>query len=79
MTTETRTTTYFLSYSVLADGRLEALMKAGAMLRTGVRIVGEAEAEQGVPGWWDVTFLVAEDYEFVDHAPDATYATEGVS
>ena len=72
----TQTTEYLLSYSVLADSRLEALMKAGAMLRASVRIVGEAEAEQGVPGWWDVTFLVAEDYP--DHAPDATYATEGI-
>jgi len=72
----TQTTTYFLTYTVLADSRLEALMKAGAMLRTNVRMVGQAEAEQGVPGWWDVTFLVAEEYP--DHAPDATFATEGI-
>jgi hypothetical protein len=72
----TQTTTYFLTYTVLADSRLAALMKAGAMLRTNVRMVGQAEAEQGVPGWWDVTFLVAEEYP--DHAPDATFATEGI-
>ena len=68
------TTTYFLSYSVLADSRLEAIMKAGAMLRSAVRVVGEAEAEQGIPGWWDVTFLVAEDYP--DHPADATVESE---
>lgn len=76
----TQTTTYLVTYSVLADGRLAAIMKAGALLRSAVRVVGEAEAEQGTPGWWDVTFLLSEEYEpFVDHSPEATYLTEGVS
>ena len=70
----TETTQYFLNYSVLADSRLEALMKAGQMLRQNVRIVGEAEAEQSIPGWWDVVFLVAEDYEVPESADPVTMA-----
>ena len=56
-----KTLEYQLTYSILADSRLEAIMRAGAMLRTGVRVVGVAEAEQSLPGWWAVVLDVAED------------------
>jgi hypothetical protein len=56
----TTTDEYPVTYSVLADGRHEAFGKAAKMLRKNVRTVGEAQAEQGVPGWWDVTFRVVE-------------------
>ncbi len=52
---------YPITYTVLADGRREALMKAGAMLRKKVHTVGVAEAEQSIPGWWSVTLNVEED------------------
>ncbi len=52
---------YQLTYSILADSRLEAIMRAGAKLRTGLRVEGVAEAEQSIPGWWSVTLNVAED------------------
>ena len=50
-----------ITYSVIADGRLEAIDKAVSMLRTGVRLVALVSAEQGTPGWWDVTLSVRED------------------
>lgn len=52
---------YNLAYSVLADGRLEAIAKATALLRTGVKLRGVVSAEQGIPGWWDVVLSVWED------------------
>ena len=52
---------YNIHYSVLADGRLEAIEKACALLRTGVKLRGVVEAEQGTPGWWEVTLSVFED------------------
>ena len=52
---------YNVHYSVLADGRLEAIEKAVALLRTGVKLRGVVEAEQGTPGWWEVTLSVFED------------------
>lgn len=52
---------YVIKYSVLADGRLEAIEKAIAMLRTGLKLRGVVSAEQGVPGWWDVDLSVWED------------------
>lgn len=58
--TKPRTITYRLPYMVIADSRLEAITKAGELLRTTVRVLELVEAEQGVPGWYDVTFLVEE-------------------
>ncbi len=60
MTTAERTIAYRITYNVLADSRLDAILKAGAKLRTGVRVVELVECEQGVPGWWDVVLLVEE-------------------
>lgn len=53
--------TFNLHYSVLADGRLQAIEKAVALLRTGVKLRGVVEAEQSIPGWWEVTLSVWED------------------
>lgn len=69
----TKTDTYFLTYTVAALTRLGALMTAGGMLRKDVRLIGEAEAVQVNDVWWDVTMLVAEDY---DHPADATVESE---
>lgn len=52
---------YQLHYSVLADSRLQAIEKAAALLRTGVKLIAVVEAEQGTPGWWEVTLAVWED------------------
>ena len=52
---------YLLRYSVLADSRLEAIQKACAMVRTGVKVNGIVECEQSIPGWWDVVLHVWED------------------
>lgn len=71
----TQTTQYLVSYTVPATSRLHALMSAGQMLRKAVRVVGEAETVQLNPVWWEVTFLLAEDYE-VDHPADATVESE---
>lgn len=50
-----------MTYSVRADSRFEAIEKAVALLRTGVKLRGVVEAEQGTPGWWDVVLSVFED------------------
>lgn len=49
-----------VTYSVLADSRLEAIEKAAGMLRTGVKLREVVEAEQGTPGWWDVVLSTRE-------------------
>lgn len=54
---------YRLTYTVLADSRLQAIFKADALLRTGVTVVALVECEQGVPGWWDVVLDVEEARE----------------
>ena len=52
---------YVAKFSVLADGRMEAIAKAVEMLRTGVKVNGVLEAEQSTPGWWEVRLHVSED------------------
>lgn len=51
---------FTVSYAVLADGYYEAIAKAVLMLRSGVRVIGVLECEQGTPGWWDVRLAVEE-------------------
>ena len=52
------------SYHVLADGRDEAITKAKTLATgPGRGVRGLIEAEQGVPGWWDVVLAVWEDTE----------------
>jgi len=72
----TKTAEYLVTYTVPATSRLYALMSAGEMLRKSVRVVGEAETRQVNPVWWEVTFLLAEDYEVADHPADATVESE---
>lgn len=71
----TKTAEYLVTYTVPAESRLQALMKAGSLLRSAVRVVGEAETQRVNLVWWDVTFCLAEDYE-VDHPADATVESE---
>lgn len=52
---------YLIRFDVLADGRLEAIAKATAKLRTGVKLIAVVEAEQSTPGWWSVQLSVSED------------------
>lgn len=79
--TETKTTEYLVTYTVPATSRLHALMSAGQMLRKTVRVVGEAETHQVNPVWWEVTFLLAEDYEVSDpiHETHSDDPSEGPS
>jgi hypothetical protein len=53
--------TYVLSYEVAAASKLDAITKAGTMLRTGVRLVEVQAAEEVRPGWWKVSMWVGED------------------
>lgn len=52
---------YAIAFTVLADSRLEAITKAIELLRSNVKCNGVLSAEQGVPGWWDVSLHVWED------------------
>ena len=52
---------YVAMFSVLAEGRMEAIAIAVEMLRTGVKVNGVLEAEQSTPGWWEVRLPVSED------------------
>jgi hypothetical protein len=53
--------TYVIKYEVAAATNLEAITKAGEMLRTGVRLVDVQSAEEVRPGWWLVRMWVAEE------------------
>ena len=52
---------YPVTYQVLADSRLDAIVQAVGKLRKGVRSETVGEAEQSIPGWWSVTLNVSED------------------
>ncbi len=66
MTIDTRTVSYVLTYDILADSRLEAITKAGGMLRVNVKVRELVECEQALPGWWSVVMYVEEDLSPMD-------------
>lgn len=51
---------YVLRYEVGAATQFEAITKAGAMLRSGVRLVSVQSAEEVWTGWWSVALWVTE-------------------
>ncbi|MDP2622875.1 MAG: hypothetical protein Q8Q29_03645 [Actinomycetota bacterium] len=52
---------YNVRFDILADGYLDAISKATAMLRTGVKVNGVVECEPSTPGWYSVVLSVWED------------------
>lgn len=52
---------YIVRYYVEAVSRLDAITKATAMLRTGVKLNGVADVQERPGGWWDVSLHVWED------------------
>lgn len=52
---------YVIVYEVEATTYLDAVTKAGTMLRTDVRLLGIHKAVPSTPGWWRVSLDVSED------------------
>lgn len=53
--------TWVQSYEVAADSRLEAITKAGTMLRSHVRLIEVQTVEELRPGTWRVSMWVSEE------------------
>jgi len=51
---------YVIRYEVAAVSELDAITKAGGMLRTGVRLISVQSSEEVAPGWWSVAMWVSE-------------------
>ena len=52
---------YLIPYEVQAETRLDAIMKASTLLRTGLRVLNVLSVTPTVPGWWEVKLDVEED------------------
>ena len=52
---------YNIRFDVIADGYLDAITKAAAKLRTGVKVIVVVECEPSTPGWYSVLLSVWED------------------
>lgn len=64
----TTTLAYVLNYEVPAETAYAAIVKAGELLRHGVRIERVVRVEPTVPGWWEVVFDVNEGGSAVEGA-----------
>jgi hypothetical protein len=59
---------YLIPYEVPAETHLEALIRAGELVRTGVTIEAVKRVEPSVPGWFFVDLEVSEPDAKVPHS-----------